>query len=90
MTNLIEELWYGRLKPCASCKRDAEQVEELERYIQRHKNMLSESMTEEQRLIFEKFETCCSELADINERAIFKHGLKLGAGLVIEVMNDVY
>ena len=48
MSNIIEELWYGRLKPFEKCISASDDARELEDYIARHKRALSENMTDEQ------------------------------------------
>lgn len=49
MPNIIEELWYGRLKPFEKCISASDDARELDDYIARHKRVLSEIMTAEQR-----------------------------------------
>ena len=87
MPNLIEELWYGRLKPFEKCISASDDTRELEDYIARHKRTLSENMTDEQKAIFEKLMDCYEELSDINERLIFTYGFKLGAQLAVETLD---
>lgn len=87
MSNIIEDLWYGRLKPFEKCISASDDAKELEDYIARHKRALSEIMTDEQKAIFEKLMNCYEELSDINERSIFTYGFKLGAQLVLETVD---
>ena len=87
MPNIIEELWYGRLKPFEKCISASDDAKELEDYIARHKRALSENMTDEQKVIFEKLVDCYEELNDINERLIFTYGFKLGTRFAIESVN---
>lgn len=87
MRNLIEELWYGRLKPFEKCISASDDAKELDDYIARHKRALSENMTDEQKVVFEKLIDCYEELNDINERLIFTYGFKLGAQLVLETVD---
>lgn len=87
MSNIIEELWYGRLKPFEKCVSASDDAKELEDYIARHKRTLSENMTDEQKVIFEKLIDCYEELNGINERLIFTYGFKLGAQLAVETVD---
>ena len=87
MPNIIEELWYGRLKPFEKCISASDDARELDDYIARHKRVLSEIMTDEQKAIFDKLMDCYEELSDINERSIFTYGFKLGAQLALETVD---
>ena len=59
-------------------------MKELLGYISRHHADLEKSFTDEQKEIFEKFNDCYDELADINERAIFVYAFRLGMRIAIE------
>lgn len=88
MTKIFDELWYGNIEPCAECKTATKEMQELERYIERHKKQLAESMTDEQKEIFEKFEDCLNELNEIVERRIFSHAFKMGSQIAIGTLDD--
>ncbi|MBQ3551507.1 MAG: hypothetical protein IJA41_11100 [Clostridia bacterium] len=87
MSNIIEDLWYGRLKPFEKCISASDDAKELDDYIARHKRVLSEIMTDEQKAIFEKLMNCYEELSNINERLIFTYSFKLGAQLAVETVD---
>ena len=88
MRNIFDELWYGNMEPYTECRTRNDEIKDLERYIERHKNKLEETMTDTQKEIFEKFDDCCQELIDINERMIFSYAFKLGAKISIEILTD--
>jgi hypothetical protein len=46
-------------------------------------------LTDKQKEILEKFDDCCNELTDINEREIFVYAFRLGARIAIEVLFPV-
>ena len=89
MNNIFEDLWYGRIDPYTKCKTDDCETEELEKYIERHKKSLSETMTDAQKETFEKLLDCYFEFSDINDRKIFSHGFKLGMQMAIGVFCDL-
>ena len=88
MTKIFDELWYGNIEPCAECKTPTKEMQELEHYIERHKKQLAESMTDEQKVIFEKFEDCLNELNEIVERRIFSYAFKMGSRIAIGTLDD--
>ena len=53
-------------------------------YIAKHYDDLYSTLNEKQKEIFEKFNDCFYELADINEREIFVYAFKLGTKIAIE------
>ncbi len=88
MTNILEDLWYGRVDPYNECKSCGNEAKQLESYIERHKRSLSETMTDAQKETFEKLLDCYSELSDMTERKIFSQGFKLGMQITIGATCD--
>lgn len=52
-----------------------------------HHDKLRESLTDKQRETLEKFDDCYSELADIEKRAIFVYGFRLGVQIMMEIIT---
>ena len=88
MRSILEELFYGNICPNADCRSKDEQTKELMGYIADHHDTLIAQLNEKQKEIFEKFDDCWDELADINEREIFVHAFKLGMRIAIEVLSS--
>ena len=87
MRSIIDELCYGNI--CAnedSCETSRE-AKALMSYIAEHQDKLLGMLDEEQGMLFEKYNDCYTELVSENEREIFAYAFKLGARLVIEVME---
>lgn len=84
MRKTLEELWYGNISPNMSCHKQTPQTKELMEYIAKHYDDLYSTLNEKQKEIFEKFNDCFYELADINEREIFVYAFKLGTKIAIE------
>ena len=87
MRTTLEELWYGNISPNTFCHKQTKETKELMEYIATHYENLQSSLNEKQKEIFEKFNDCFYELADINEREIFVYAFKLGAKIAIESME---
>ena len=86
MRSILEELFYGNVCPNTECRSKDKEVIELMRYIADHHSALNETLTDQQKEIFEKFNDCYDELTDINEREIFVYAFRLGARIAIEVL----
>ena len=54
-------------------------------YMAHHHSDLIKSMTDEQKIIFEKFDDCWSEYTSLMEEEIFERAFKLGARLIMEM-----
>ena len=86
MKSILEELWCGNI-----CNNGSGGLTQEERaligYIAEHREKIQAALTEEQKEIFEKFDDCCAELADIEERKVFVYAFRLRARIAIEVMG---
>lgn len=85
--NILEELYYGNVFPNEKCAKLDEQTKELLSLQNRNEENLILTLTDKQKEIFEKFKDCNREFYEISERQSFILGFKLGARIVIEVMN---
>ena len=88
MKNMIKELWHGNISPQEDSRNNSLEMKELMEYMARHHEDLLNTMTDEQKEIFEKFEDCWGEYATYAEEAIFEYAFKLGAKLVYEALCE--
>ena len=63
-------------------------MKELIGYVARHNGDLEKLLTDEQKVIFEKYQDCWNEYVSLAEAAIFEYAFKLGARLAIEIQSD--
>ena len=89
MRSIIEELFYGNICPNTDCRSRDKETKQLMGYIADHHDNLLSTLNEQQKEILEKFDDCYNELIDINEREIFAYAFKLGAKLMLTVMEDI-
>ena len=87
MQEILEAFWYGNICPSSDCFEKTKEKEELMDYIARHHGDLYKTLTKEQKELWEKFDDCHAELADIREREIFVYAFRLGARMAIETMQ---
>ena len=86
MKSILEELFYGNICPNTDCRSKEKEVKELMGYIADHHETLLRELNDKQKEVLKKFDDCCSELTDINEREIFVYAFKLGMRIAIEVL----
>ena len=89
MRSILEELFYGNICPNTDCRSRDKETKQLMGYIADHHDNLLSTLNEQQKAILEKFDDCYNELIDINEREIFAYAFKLGAKLMLTVMEDI-
>ena len=89
MRSILEELFYGNICPNTDCRSTDKETKQLMGYIADHHDNLLSTLNEQQKEILEKFDDCYNELIDINEREIFAYAFKLGAKLMLTVMEDI-
>ena len=89
MRSILEELFYGNICPNTDCRSRDKETKQLMGYIADHHDNLLSTLNEQQKEILEKFDDCYNELIDINEREIFAYAFKLGAKLMLTIMDDI-
>lgn len=85
--NILEDLYYGNIKPCEREFKKGSTYSQLLGYIVRHQQDLLKRMNDEEKEVFEKFAECTNEMYSMTEREAFVSGFTLGARIIIEVMN---
>ena len=88
MKSILEELWYGNICPETDKRSSSEEMKQLMKYMARHHDNLMETLTDEQKDIFERFDDCWGEYASLAEMSIFIYAFKLGMQLAIEVLTE--
>ena len=78
MKSILEELWYGNICPETDSRTTTSEMKQLMKYMARHHDNLIETMTDEQKDIFERFDDCWGEYASLAEKSIFIYAFKLG------------
>ena len=83
---ILEEFWYGNIE---STEYDTSSMEykKLLKMICRNEEKLRATMTDEQKELFEKYTDCVREYQTNTDCLIFQNGFKLGARIMLEVME---
>ena len=88
MRSILEELFYGNICPNTDCRSRDKETKQLMGYIADHHDNLLSTLNEQQKELLEKFDDCYNELADINEREIFAYAFRLGARIILAIMEN--
>ena len=84
---ILEEFWYGNIEP-TEYDTSSKEYKKLQELICRNEEKLRASMTDEQKELFEKYTDCVGECRTIADCLIFQNGFKLGARMMLEVMEE--
>ena len=90
MKSILEVIWYGNICPETDKRSSSEEMKQLMKYMARHHDSLMETMTDEQKDIFERFDDCWSEYASLAEKSIFVYAFRLGANIAIDILSADY
>lgn len=86
--NTLEDLYCGNLFPHEKCAKLDDEVKELLKLLNRNEEKLTATLSEEQKETFEKYKDCNREIFEISEREIFLNGFRMGARIIIDVVNN--
>ena len=86
--NTIKELWHGNIVPQDDARNNTKEMKDIMGYMSRHHDELIESMTDEQKEIFAKFDDCWSEYMNLAEAAIFEYAFNLGMRIAIDTLQS--
>ena len=86
--NTLEDLYYGNLFPHEKCAKLDDEVKELLKLLNRNEEKLTATLTEVQKENFEIYKDCNREISEICEREIFLNGFRLGAKIIVYVVNN--
>lgn len=70
------------------CSRLDDEVKELLKLLNRNEEKFVATLTEVQKETFEKYKDCNREISEISEREIFLNGFRMGARIIIDVVNN--
>ena len=84
---ILEEFWYGNIEPTEYDTSSCKEYKKLLELICRNEEKLQATMTDEQKDLFEKYADCVQEYQTITDCLIFQNSFKLGARMMLEVME---
>ncbi|MBC8531300.1 DUF6809 family protein [Gehongia tenuis] len=85
---LLEEFWYGNIEPTDYDTSACKEYKEAFRLITKNEEKLLASMTDEQKDLFSRYTDAVREYQTMAECLLFQNSFKLGARMMIEVMEE--
>ena len=83
----LEAFWYGNVDP-TEYDTTSEEYKRLQELLCRREEKLRATMTDEQKELFEKYEVCVRERQTVTDCLIFRNSFKLGARMMLEVLEE--
>ena len=85
---ILEEFWYGNIEPTEYDTSSCKEYKKLLELICRNEEKLQATMTDEQKELFSRYIDAVREHQMTADRLIFQNGFKLGARIMLEVMDE--
>lgn len=87
MKSVLEELYYGNIRPFANHRQVSEEKQKALQKMEDYHDRLLDSLTAEQKHLLEEYENCASEITSKTECEIFIDGFQLGMRLALELLE---
>ena len=87
MKSVLEELYYGNIRPFANRREVSEEKQKVLQKMEDYRNQLLDSMSQKQKHLLEEYENCASEITSQTECEIFIDGVRLGMKLAYELWD---
>ncbi|MBE6939378.1 MAG: hypothetical protein E7457_00930 [Ruminococcaceae bacterium] len=84
---LLEEFWCGNIEP-TEYDTSSKEYKKLQELICRNEEKLQDTMTDEQKELFERYTDCVREFQTITDCLIFQNSFKLGARMMVEILEE--
>lgn len=85
---LLEEFWYGNIEPTEYDTSSCKEYKKLLELICRNEEKLQSTMTDEQKELFSRYTDAVREYHTMAECLLFQSSFKLGARMMLEVMEE--
>lgn len=86
--SLLDEFWYGNIEPAEYESASSKEGREALQLIVRNEDKLLATMTDEQKELFARYTDTLREHQAIAERLLFQSSFKLGARMMLEIMDE--
>ena len=85
---ILEQLWYGNIEPTEYDASPCKEYKEVLQLMTRNEERLRATMTDEQKDLFSRYTDCVREFQTMTECLLFQNSFKLGARMMLEVMEE--
>lgn len=85
---ILEKFWYGNIEPTEYDTSSCKEYKKLLELICQNEEKLQATMTDKQKKLFSRYTDAVREHQMITDCQIFQNGFKLGARMMLEVMEE--
>ena len=85
---ILGEFWHGNIEPTEYDTISCKEYKEVIRLITRNEEKLLATMTDEQKELFSRYTDAVQEYQTMTECLLFQSSFKLGARMMVEVMEE--
>lgn len=85
---ILEAFWYGNIEPTEYDTSSYKEYKKLLELICRNEEKLKATMTDSQRELFSRYSDSVREFQDMAECMLFQNSFRLGARMMLEVMEE--
>ena len=86
---LLEEFWFGNIEPTEYDTSSCKEYKKLLELICKNEEKLLANMTDEQKELFSRYTDCVREFQTMTDCLLFQNSFKLGARMMLEVMEEL-
>ena len=85
---ILEEFWYGNIEPTDYDTSSCKEYKKFLELICSNEEKLQATLTDEQKELFFRYVDCVREFQTMADCLLFQHSFKLGARMMLEVMEE--
>lgn len=85
----LEDLWYGNLNPHETYLNGNCRFKHLLSLMGKNRDKLSDTLTEQQKELLEKYDEAVNEMYSLAEVEAFSYGFRLGVRLMVEASVSI-
>ena len=84
---MLEDLWYGNINPHEMFLDNNHPFKHLLSLMGNNRDKLTDTFTDKQKELLEKYDNTINEMHSITEQAAFQYGFSLGVRLMMESVS---
>ena len=85
---ILEEFWYGNIEPTEYDTSSCKEYKKLLELICRNEEKLQATMTDAQQELFSRYADSVREFQEMAECLLFQNSFRLGARMMLKVMEE--
>ena len=84
---VLDKLWRGKLSPNEQCCNYGSEYSDLSSFLFRIGKQLSSVLSDEEKQLFQEYQTTQEKMIAISEKDIFYNGFRIGVGLILDAIS---